>query len=241
MANINAQIRPGGVDDKYVIDLMYMLQQSMYGLCLKLDAEGSGLTTYVANCYTAIFHTEVWDYRGNKTQNVTAVDHIVTPAGLTTAALIQWLYDWINSFETLCEQLDGDGGITDDANYEDLCYEALVLPYIFESGRYDQAATILGNTVSTGGFTTMLDSAGTPWMVTKIGPTGRPSDRVLCDLLYDIINAWETLCEKIDADATTAAPPAASNYEALWFTATVLMRVENSQGSVLGNTQTRLG
>ena len=87
----------------------------------------------------------------------------------------------------------------------------------------------------------MLDTAGTPWVVTRIGPTGRPNDRVLCDLLYDILNAWETLCEKIDADATAAAPPAASNYEALWYTATILMRVENSQGNVLGNSQTRLG
>ncbi len=240
MANIHPEIKPNGVSDKYLIDLMYMLQQSMYGLCLKLDTEGTGLTTYVANCYTAIFHTQVWDYRGNKTQNVTTVDHIIMPSGgLSNAALIQWLYDWINGFETLVEQLDGDAGITDDNDYEDLCYEALVLPYIFESGRYDQQ-TILGNTDSTGGFTTMLDSAGTPWVVTRIGPTGRPTDRVLCDLLYDIINAWETLCEKIDADAA-AAPPAANNYEALWYTATVLMRVENSAGNVLGNSQTRLG
>jgi len=241
MANIHPDIKPNGVDDKYLIDLMYMLQQSMYGLCLKLDAEGTGLTTYVANCYTAIFHTQVWDYRGNKTQNVTYCEHIIMPSGgLPSAALIQWLYDYVNGFETLCEQLDSDAGITDDNDYEDLCYEALVLPYIFESGRYGQT-TILGNTVATGGFTTMLDTAGTPWLVTRIGPTGRPNDRILCDLFYDILNAWETLCEKIDADATAVAPPAASNYEALWYTATVLMRVENSQGNVLGNSQTRLG
>lgn len=241
MANIHPEIKPNGVVDKYLIDLMYMLQQSMYGLCLKLDTEASGDVDYVALCYTAIFHTEIWDYRGNKTQNVTLTEHIVMPSGgLPTDALLQWIYDWINAFETLVEKLDLDAGITDDADYEDLAYEAVILPYIFESGRYDQT-TILGNTVSTGGFTTMLDTAGTPWLVTRIGPTGKPNDRVLCDLFYDILNAWETMCEKIDADAVAGAPPAASNYEALWYTATVLMKVENCQGNVLGNAQTRLG
>jgi len=239
MANIHPDIKPNGVSDKYLIDLMYMLQQSLYGLCLKLDVDATvPLTTYRANCYTAIFHTQVWDYRGNKTQNVTTCDHIVMPSGgLPNAALIQWLYDYINAFETLVEQLDTDAITTSD--YEDLCYEAIILPYIFESGRYDQQ-TILGNTVSTGGFTTMLDTAGTPWMVTRIGPTGRPTDRTLCDLLYDILNAWETMCEKLDVDGVTT-PPTDKDYEALWYTATVLMKVENSQGSVLGNAQTRLG
>jgi len=239
MANIHPDIKPNGVDDKYLIDLMYMLQQSMYGLCLKLDNDATvPLTTYVENCYTPIFHTQVWDYRGNKTQNVTTLDHIIMPSGgLSNAALIQWIYDYINAFETLAEQCDTDG--LNSSDYEDNCYEALILPYIFESGRYDQT-TILGNTVSTGGFTTMLDTAGTPWLVTRIGPTGRPNDRILCDLFYDILNAWETLCEQLDTDAATT-PPTDTDYEALWYTATVLMRVENSQGNVLGNSQTRLG
>lgn len=239
MANIHPEIKPNGVSDKYLIDLMYMLQYSMEKLCAYLDADtGAGviLTTYEANCYTALFHTQVWDYRGNKTPNVTTVDHIITPGGgLSTAALIQWIYDWINAFETLVEQIDADALTASD--YEDLCYEAIILPYIFESGRYGQQ-TILGNTVATGGFTSMKDTAGAPWLVTRIGPTGRPNDRVLCDLFYDILNAWETLCEKLDA---ADAKVNSADYEDKWYIATVLMRVENSQGNVLGNAQTRLG
>lgn len=237
MANIHPEIKPNAVMDKYLIDLMYMLQQSVYGLCLKLDAEGTGNTNYVALCYTAIFREQVWDYRGNKTQNVSVCDYIVMPSGgLPAGALCQWLYDYANAFETLTEKLDADAGITDDNDYESLCYHAILLPYQFE----DKTGTIIGNDSSSGGFSTSPDSGAAPWLLTKIGPIGKPNDRILCDLCYDMINAWETLCEKIDADGA-AAPPAATNYEALWYTATVLMKVENSSGSLLGNAQTRLG
>jgi len=227
-----ADISPAGVSDKYLIDLMYMLQQSMYGLCLKLDNDATvPLTTYVANCYTAIFREEVWDYRGNKTQNVTNVDHIITPAGgLSSAALCQWLYDYANAFETLAEQLDTD--VLTDSNYESLCYYACILPYMFE----DKTGTIIGNDNTSGGFSTTPDGAA-PWIATKIGPTAKPNDRILCDLFYDFLNAWETLCEKLDLDGTVTDV----NYEALWYTATVLMKVANSADSVLGNAQTRLG
>lgn len=235
MANIHPEIKPNGVSDKYLIDLMYMLQQSMYGLCLKLDNDGGvPLTTYVANCYTALFHTEVWDYIGNKTQNVTTVDYIINPGGgLSTQALLQWIYDWVNAFETLTEQLDTD--VLTDNDFEELGYWTCVLPYMFESGRYGQT-TILGNDCITGGFSATPDKFG-PWICTKIGPTGKPADNVLCDLFYDFINGWETMCEQLDADGTVTD----TTYEALWYTATVLMKVENSQGNVLGNAQTRLG
>ena len=233
MANISADITPRGVSDKYLIDLMYMLQQSMYGLCLKLDNDGGvPLTTYVANCYTAIFHHCIYDYRGNKTQNVTTVDHIITPiGGLSSAALNSWLFDYVNAFETLTEQLDTD--VLTDSTYESLGYHACILPYMFEN----KAGTIIGNDNTSGGFSTTPDDAGTPWRMVKIGPTGKPSDRVLADLFYDILNAWETMAEQLDADGTVTDV----NYEALWYTATVLMRVENSAGSVLGNAPTRLG
>lgn len=238
MANIHPEISPRGVSDKYLIDLMYMLQQSLYGCCLKLDNDGGAAATYVANCYTGKWHTQVWDYRGNKTQNVTTVDHIINPAGgLPSEALIQWIYDWVDSFETLCEAADADG--LNSSDYEDNCYHAIILPYMFESGRYDQT-TILGNSVSTGGFSATPDVAGTPWLVTKIGPSGKPNDRILADLFYDMLNAWETFTEQLDTDAGIGNPND-SNYEALWYTATILMRVENSAGNVLGNSQTRLG
>jgi len=237
MANIHPEIKPSGVEDKYLVDLMYMLQRSLQLICTKLDAESAGLNTYLANCYTALMTVRVTDYRGNMTTGESVVDFVVTPVGLSTEALLLWIYEWINAFETLVEQLDGDAAVCDDTDYEDLCYEALITPYQFESGRYDQT-TILGNDVTTGGFDGSED--GAPWLTTKIGPVGRPNDRVLADLFYDILNGWETMCEKLDADAV-AAPPTDTDYEALCYEATVLMRVENSQGNVLGNSQTRLG
>lgn len=235
------EISPGAVSDKYLIDLMYMLQQSMYGLCLKLDSDATvPLTTYRANCYTGIFHHQIWDYRGNKTQDVTTVDHIISPAGgLSNAALCQWLFDYANAFETLAEQCDTDG--LNSSTYEANCYHACIFPYMFES----KDGTIIGNDNSSGGLTATpaagsWDDGAAPWICTKIGPIARPNDRVLCDLLYDFINGWETLCEQLDTDGATT-PPTDTDYEALWYTATVLMRVANSAGSVLGNAQTRLG
>ena len=235
MANIAPQIKPSGVEDKYLIDLMYMLQYSLQVLCQKLDDDASlGLATYEDNCYIALMKVRVTDYRGNMTSGEEAVDFIVTPVGLSPEALIQWIYCWINAFETLVEQLDADNA--DSSDYEDLCYEAIITPYQFESGRHDQA-TILGNDNTSGGFDGSED--GAPWLTTKIGPVGKPNDRVLADLFYDIVNAWETMCEKLDVDGATT-PPTDTDYEALCYTATVLMKVENSQGNVLGNTQTRL-
>jgi len=234
MANIHPEIKPTGVQDKYLIDLMYMLQQSLYILCLKLDDDATAGTGYVAACYTAIYREQIWDYRGNKTQNVTVTDHIITPAGgLSSAALNQWIYDHINALETLTEACDTDSLNTSD--YEDNCYEACVLPFMAE----DKTGSILGNDVSTGGITG-VDTGGPPWRLSKIGPIGKPSDRILADIFYSFINAWETLCEQLDVDAATT-PPTDTDYEALCYTATVLMKVENSSGSVLGNAQTRLG
>lgn len=232
MASVYADIKPSGVSDKYIIDLMYMLQQSLYGLCLKLDNDGGvPLTTYVANCYTAIFREQVWDYRGNKTKDVSVVDHIITPiGGLSASALCQWLYDFANAFETLTEQLDTD--VLTGSDFESLCYYACIMPYMFE----DKTGSVLGNDNSSGGFSATPDG-GAPWICTKIGPTGKPNDRILADLFYDIFNAWETLCEKLDADGTVTD----ITYESLWYTATVLMKVENSQGSILGTDNTRLG
>lgn len=233
MANIHPEIKPNAVQDKYLIDLMYMLQASLKGLCTKLDADaGVPLTTYLANCYTALMHTRITDYRGNMSSGEEVIDHIITPQGLAPSALIQWIYDWVNAFETLTEQLDTD--VLTDSNYESLCYYACILPYMFESGRYDQT-TMLGNDNISGGFSATPD-AYAPWLAVKIGPVGKPHDKILCDLFYDLINAWETLCEKLDADGTVTD----TDYEALWYTATVLMRVENCQGNVLGNDQTRL-
>lgn len=235
MANIHPEIKPNGVDDKYVIDLMYMLSYSLQLLCAKLDDDATVTgTNYEALCYKALMTVRIFDYRGNMTNGETIVDHIVNPGGgLSTVALIQWIWDWVNALETLTEKIDGDSFAT--SNYEDTAYEAIILPYQFENKK----GSIIGQDNSAGTFAG-TDHTDAPYYLTKIGPTAKPNDRVLCDLLYDMLFAWATLCAKLDTDSGTT-PPTDDDYEALCYTATILLKVENAQTYVLGNDQTRLG
>jgi len=233
MASVYADIGPGGVDDRLVIDLMYMLQSSLQGLCQKLDDDATvAMADYEDNCYTAIFNVQVEDYRGAWVE-ADDPSHIVFPGGgLPSAALIQWLFDYVNAFETLAEQLDADN--IDTSTYEANAYYACILPFMFE----DSKGTIIGNDNTSGDFSTTPDTGGPPWNLVKIGPIGKPDDRVLADLFYAIINGWETMLEQLDVDGATT-PPTDTDYEALWYTATILMKIENSQGNVIGNDNTR--
>ena len=53
----------------------------------------------------------------------------------------------------------------------------------------------------------------------------------LIDLLYNMVDAIETLTEQLDADGTVTD----TNYEALWYTANVTVKIESSEGNLLGN------
>lgn len=226
-----ADIRPGGLNQRELVDLLYMMVASLKTLCAKLDNDATvTLETYTANCYTAIIKTKIYDSRGNETGDNGAEEHIISPAGLSATALNEVLYQIVNAFETLCEQIDKDN-IT-DTDYEDLCYEAIISPYQFE----DKKGNIIGQDNTLGTFL-----GGTPYHLYKFGPSGVPDDRHLIDFLYDYMNAWETLCEKLDADAVTAAPPTDQDYEELCYEAIFVLMVENSEGNMLGNTQIRLG
>uniref|UniRef100_A0A6M3KUN1 Uncharacterized protein n=1 Tax=viral metagenome TaxID=1070528 RepID=A0A6M3KUN1_9ZZZZ len=211
MANIEAQIKPTGMSQRNLVDLLYMIVSSIQGVCTKLDADGGvPLTTYVANCYTAIFNGSIEDSRGNYIMNrVSAKDDrffIITPTGLDNKALFECLYQIFDMMETLTEQLDTD--TLTDSTYEALCYTALYL-WIIENCKGDQ----LGN--------------GTSFYFRAASENRKE----LVDLLYAIVNSIETLTEQLDLDGTVTD----ITYESLWFTATILMRVENSQGSVVGN------
>lgn len=201
-----ADITPRGMSQRDFVDLLYMIVSSVKGICAKLDDDGGvPLTTYEANCYTAMFKTIIEDSRGNRT-GVTG-NHIITPTGVTDAALIELLYEIFNAFETLTEQLDTDN--LGDSNYEALCYTAKFLGKVT-----NQAGNTLGN--------------GTTFY---FNPGGVRPEKELVNLLYNIVDAIETLTEKLDLDGTVTD----TDYEALWFTANVLLRVENSTGSIVGN------
>lgn len=206
MGDVHADIKPTGLNQKDLVDLLYQIVSSIKGLCEKLDADGGvPLTTYTANCYTAIFDIIIEDSKGNRT-GLTG-NHIITVNGVTDAALLELLYQILNSLETLTEQLDTD--TLTDSDYEALCYIAIILHMVT-----NQTGNTLGN-------------GNTFWF----RPGGVTPQRELVELLYQIVDAWETLTEKLDADGTVTD----TNYEALWFIATVLLKIENGAGNQVGN------
>lgn len=217
MANIEAQIKPSGISQRNLVDLLYMVVKAIQGICKKLDDDGGvPLETYEDNVFTAIFNGSIEDSRGNYIMNrVSAKDDRffqITPMGIGDKEMLEFLYQWFDMMETLTEQLDTD--TLTDSTYEALCYTALYT-WIVEN--------VEGNSLGNG-------------TAYYFRPGGVFNYDQLVDLLYQIVNSIKTLTEQLYADVTVTD----KDYEALWFTATILMRVENSQGNVVGNTITFL-
>jgi hypothetical protein len=208
MADIHPDIKPDGLSQKDYVDLLYMIVSSIKGIAAKLDADSavSG-TDFEANAYTAIFNIIINDSKGNRT-GITG-NHIISPTGISDPALIELFYQIFDSIETLTEQLDADGGVA-DTNYEALVYTA---NYLWNVTRQN------GNTIGNG-------------VAFYFNPSsGMQNQKELVNLLYAIVDSIETLTEKLDADGTVND----TNYEALWFTANITLRVRNGQGNVVGN------
>jgi hypothetical protein len=221
MANIEAQIKPNGVSQRNLVDLLYMIVYSIQGICKKLDLDDNTDATYEADVFSAIFNGSIEDGRGNLIQNRATSDggttfpyddrfFIIKPTGIEDKALLECLYQIFDMMETLTEQVDADDLTT--SNYEALIYTAVYL-WKIENCKGSQ----LGN--------------GTTYY---FRPGGVFNYDQLVDLLYAIVYSLYLLTAKLDTDAK----PAGSNYAALWYTATILMRVENSKGDVVGNTIT---
>ena len=212
MASIYPDIKPTGLSQKDLVNLLYMIVSSIKGICTKLDDDG-GVTdeTYEANCYTAIFNTIIEDTRGNKTGQYLAEKNFkkISPYGESADGLIELAYQIYDSLETLTEQLDADGTVN-DTDYEANVYTAKCLKMVTNQQ---------GNTLGNGKAFWFNPGSG-------LGP-----QRELVDWLYDLVDAIETLTEQLDSDSGVTD----TNYEALWFTANILMRVENSQGNTVGN------
>lgn len=209
--NVESQIKPGGISQRNLVDLLYMIVYSLQGLCQKLDDDDSTDDTYEASVYTAIFNGYIEDSKGNTIMNrVSAKDDrffYIRPDGISDKDLLECLYQIFDMYETLTEQADADD--LSSGTYESLIYTAHFL-WIIENCKGSQ----LGN--------------GT---VFYFRPGGVFDYGQLVDLLYAIVHAHATLTAKLDTDAV----PAGSDYTALWYTATILMHVENQQGSVTGN------
>ena len=191
-----------------------MVVSSIYGICAKLDLDDNTDDTYVDDSYTAVFNGHIEDSRGNSIMNhITAKEDrffIVNPQGMSEGALLECLYQIFDMMETLTEQCDADDLTT--GTYKALIYTAVYL-WIIENCKGSQ----LGN--------------GT---VYYFKPGGTHNQDQLVDLLYAIVYSLYLLTAKLDTDAK----PAGIDYADLWYTPTILMRVENSKGSVVGNTPT---
>lgn len=212
MGNIHADIKPSGLNQKELVNLLGMLTYSLEGVCTKLDADaGVPLTTYLANSYH-FTNTIIEDCNGNRrgTYNREHLFYNVSPGGISDQALLEWLYNYFNAIETLTEQLDTDG--LTYSSYEALAYTAYFLGII-----ENQDGNSLGN--------------GTSFY---FRPGGVTNQKELVELLYNMVKAWDVLLAKIDDDATVTD----TDYEALWYTATILLRVEDAAGNVIGNDRT---
>ena len=136
--NIHPNIRPGGLNQKELVDALGMIVRSINGIAAKLDSDG-GVTDvdYEANAYTAIIKNIITDSKGNRTGAVG--NNIIDPVGVGDKALNDSMYQITNAFETLTEQLDADGGIT-ATTFEANCYTAKFL-HIIEN----QLGNLIGN------------------------------------------------------------------------------------------------
>jgi hypothetical protein len=215
MANLSVQIKPTGIKQKNLVDLLYMMVASIHGICAKMDADGGvTLETYEANCFTAIFNGYIEDSRGNQVINrVSTKDpyfYIISPNGVSDKALIECIYQIFDMMETLTEQCDADG--LGDSNYEALVYTAHYLWTVENEA---------GSTVG----------ASTDYWIT---PKGVKDMRQLVDILYCFAHSIDTLTKKLDLDGTVTD----TNYHALWDTAVFLMQIEDSKGNLAGNALT---
>ena len=200
-------LKPNGINQGDLVDVLHDILSSITGLCTKLDSDGTVTdTTYNANCYTNIFTVTVEDQKGNMV-NPGGIS-IIRPTGISDPALLELLYQMYDSIETLTEQLDNDGGVPAET-YEANTYEAILTGFMIEN----QIGNILGN-------------SGTFWF--RSG--GVIIQDKLVDLLYNWYNAWETLCEQLDGDSLSD-----TDYEAVWWAATFTTNVTNSKGQTLGN------
>jgi len=212
MANPNGDIKPGGWLQRDIVNLLAMLTYSLEGLCQKLDSDaGVPLETYEANCYTAIINTIIEDCVGNRRGQLRA-EHLfyeMSPGGFTHQALLEWMYNYANAIETLTEQLDAD--VLTDNDYEENVFTEYFTAIITNQD---------GNSVGNGSSF-------------YIGPGGIDIN-VFVDGFYNAVKAWQVLCAQLDDDGTVTD----TNYEALWYTATILLRVEDTKGNVIGNDRT---
>jgi hypothetical protein len=202
-------IKPTGITRGQEIDLLYGLHKSLYTICAQLD-DDSGVTDtdYEELCWAAIINCAMENSQGNAFRNFVSAEYFrdIRPNGMDVMTRHLLMYNFTNAFETLCEKLDADAGVTDET-YEANCFTAKFLHMI----RDPRGVTDLGN--------------GSYYFSPSAGNTSE-----YIEWLYNTVDALETLAEQLDADGTVND----TDYEANSFTTYITLTVENRAGSTVG-------
>jgi len=136
---------------------------------------------------------------------------LISPRALTLGQEIDFWYMAYKSLWTICDHLDDDTGVPLDT------YEANVFTAIVNSVIEDSQGNVVG-------------LCSSPLNFFRVSPRGITQQARL-NLIYNFFNAFETLCEQLDADTLTD-----STYEALCYTALFLHIVRDPKGVTdLGN------
>lgn len=138
----------------------------------------------------------------------------IKPNGLNQRELVNAFCMIARAIQGICQKLDDDSGVTLTT------YEANVVTALINFSIMDSQ----GNRFSNG-----ADASSTLEDHVIVEPTGISDDAALA-MMYQITNAFETLCEQLDDDSLTL-----STYEANCYTAKFLHIVENKRGNALGN------
>jgi hypothetical protein len=118
-------VRPTGIDDVSRHWILYNFTNAWETLCEKLDADGDVADAdYEANCYTAKFLHIIKDPKG-VTDLGNGVVFYFAAGAYNKKQYIEWLYNAVDALETLTEQLDADGGVT-DTDYEANAFTAYI-------------------------------------------------------------------------------------------------------------------
>jgi len=209
-----ADIKPTGLTQKHLVDLLYMIVTSIRGIAAKLDSDGAVTDTDYNDNIDAVMNLIIESSTGGRVQVLntesTTLPGVIrcVPVGFDRAKFTDLLYMLFDAWETLCEQLDADTNPPTSTDYEADAYTAKFLGLVENSK---------GNTLGNGTtFTFRL---------------GAFPQKQIVDLLYNILDGIKAFCQQADTDAA----PTDSDYESLWFTTNITLTVENSTGDRIGN------
>ena len=133
---------PSGITPAARLQLIFHFFNMLETLTEQLDTDTLGDSTYEALCYTAIMTQMVENTKGTILGNLdTDIGFYFRPGGgKNDNQLVEFFYNAVNAIETLTEQLDLDGTVT-DTTYESLWFTAVILTRV-ENG----AGNVVGNT-----------------------------------------------------------------------------------------------